>query len=59
MGEVITIFLLKNRYFSEIQFDKINNIYGINITFVTSTEVDDEAYDLFKGFWMPYKNKNQ
>jgi large subunit ribosomal protein L5 len=45
--------------FPEIQFDKINNIYGINITFVTSTEVDDEAYDLFKGFGMPYKNKNQ
>jgi large subunit ribosomal protein L5 len=44
--------------FPEIQFDKINNIYGINITFVTSTEVDAEAFDLFSGFGMPYKNKN-
>lgn len=44
--------------FPEIQFDKINNIYGINITFVTSTEKDEEAYDLFGGFGMPYRNKN-
>jgi large subunit ribosomal protein L5 len=44
--------------FPEIQFDKINNIYGINITFVTSTDKDEEAYDLFGGFGMPYRNKN-
>jgi large subunit ribosomal protein L5 len=44
--------------FPEIQFDKINNIYGINITFVTSTEKDEEAYNLFEGFGMPYRNKN-
>ncbi len=43
--------------FPEIQFDKINNIYGINITFVTSTESDQEAYDLFEGFGMPFRSK--
>jgi large subunit ribosomal protein L5 len=44
--------------FPEIQFDKISSIYGINITFVTSTSVDQEAYDLFQAFGMPYKGKN-
>jgi len=41
--------------FPEIQFDKINNIYGINITFVTNTDSDKEAYDLFAAFGMPYR----
>jgi large subunit ribosomal protein L5 len=41
--------------FPEIHFDKINTIYGINITFVTSTEEDKEAYELFQAFGMPYR----
>jgi len=41
--------------FPEIHFDKINTIYGINITFVTNTKVDKEAYELFQLFGMPYK----
>ncbi len=41
--------------FPEIHFDKIKTIYGINITFVTSTEVDTEAYELFRMFGMPYR----
>ncbi|PJZ86664.1 50S ribosomal protein L5, partial [Leptospira levettii] len=41
--------------FPEIQFDKINTIYGINITFVTNTEVDKEAFELFQAFGMPYR----
>jgi large subunit ribosomal protein L5 len=44
--------------FPEIQFDKVHSVHGMNITIVTSTKSDDEAYELLAGFGMPYrKNK--
>lgn len=43
--------------FPEIQFDKIFKIHGMNITFVTNTKSDVEAFDLLSGFGMPYKKK--
>ncbi|MBE7411946.1 MAG: 50S ribosomal protein L5 [Leptospiraceae bacterium] len=43
--------------FPEIQFDKINKIHGINISFVTSTTNDEEAYEMFAAFGMPYRTK--
>lgn len=44
--------------FPEISIDKINNISGMNITFVTSASTDEEGYELLKAFGMPFKNKN-
>jgi len=44
--------------FPEISIDKINNISGMNITFVTSAKSDEEGYELLKAFGMPFKNKN-
>jgi large subunit ribosomal protein L5 len=41
--------------FPEINVDKIEKIRGLNITFVTSTENDEEAYELLKAFGMPFK----
>jgi large subunit ribosomal protein L5 len=41
--------------FPEIQFDKVHSIHGMNITFVTSTTSDAEAFDLIKAFGMPYR----
>jgi len=41
--------------FPEIQFDKVHSIHGMNITFVTSSESDAEAFDLLKAFGMPYR----
>jgi len=41
--------------FPEIQFDKVHSIHGMNITFVTSSESDSEAFDLLKAFGMPYR----
>lgn len=44
--------------FPEIQIDKVKKISGMDITFVTSAETDEESYALLKAFGMPFKNKN-
>jgi large subunit ribosomal protein L5 len=42
--------------FPEIDIDKINKISGMDITFVTSAESDEEGYALLKEFGLPFKN---
>ena len=44
--------------FPEISIDKVNNITGMNITFVTSANTDEEGYELLKAFGLPFKNTN-
>lgn len=41
--------------FPEINIDKMDVIRGMNITFVTSAKSDEEAFELFKNFGMPFK----
>ncbi len=43
--------------FPEINIDKINKIMGMDITFVTSAETDEEALELLKEFGLPFKNQ--
>ena len=42
--------------FPEINIDSITRILGMNITFVTSAETDEEGYALLKVFGLPFKN---
>jgi len=42
--------------FPEIDIDKVNNITGLDITFVTTAQTDKEAYELLKALGMPFKN---
>src|SRR5215510_8182522 len=42
--------------FPEIDIDKVNKITGLDITFVTSANTDEEAYELLKELGMPFKN---
>lgn len=42
--------------FPEINIDAINKIAGMNITFVTSANTDEEGYALLKEFGLPFKN---
>ena len=42
--------------FPEIDIDKVNNISGLDITFVTTAQTDKEAYELLKELGMPFKN---
>jgi large subunit ribosomal protein L5 len=42
--------------FPEIDIDKVNRITGMDLTFVTSAQTDEEAYELLKELGMPFKN---
>lgn len=42
--------------FPEIDIDKVNRITGMDITFVTNANNDEEAYELLKELGMPFKN---
>ncbi len=41
--------------FPEIDVDKVNKVHGLDITFVTTAETDEEALTLLKLFGMPFK----
>lgn len=43
--------------FPEISIDKVNKISGMDITFVTSAQTDEESFELLKAFGMPFANK--
>jgi large subunit ribosomal protein L5 len=42
--------------FPEISIDKIKSIAGMDITFVTTAQNDEESYELLKAFGMPFTN---
>lgn len=41
--------------FPEIDIDKVSRIQGMDITFVTSADTDEEAFELLKAFGFPFK----
>ena len=42
--------------FPEVDIDKVNRITGLDITFVTSADSDEEAYELLKELGMPFRD---
>jgi len=40
--------------FPEIDVDNVNKISGLDVTFVTTAETDEEAYALLKELGMPF-----
>lgn len=42
--------------FPEIDIDKVSKITGMDITFVTTAQTNEEAYELLKELGMPFKN---
>ena len=42
--------------FPEINYDKIDKIKGMNITFVTTAETDEQGRALLKSLGMPFRN---
>jgi large subunit ribosomal protein L5 len=47
--------LSEQQVFPEIDPDKMNFTQGMDVTFVTSTDKDDEARELLRGFGMPFR----
>ena len=42
--------------FPEINYDKIDKVRGLDISIITSSSNDNEAYELLKGFNFPFNN---
>jgi large subunit ribosomal protein L5 len=51
-----TLGITEQIIFPEIDIDKVNRITGMDITFVTSANTNEEAYELLKEMGMPFKN---
>jgi large subunit ribosomal protein L5 len=51
-----TLGITEQIIFPEIDIDKIDKILGMEITFVTSSDNDEEALALLREFGLPFKN---
>ena len=51
-----TLGITEQIIFPEINLDSIDRIQGMNITFVTSAQTDEEGYAVLKAFVLPFKN---
>ena len=49
-----TMGLTDQLIFSEIEYDNVVKVRGMDIVFVTTAKTNDGAYDLLKGFGMPF-----
>jgi len=43
--------------FPEIDYDEVNQVHGMDITIVTSTDKDDEAYALLREIGFPFRGE--
>lgn len=53
-----TMGVKEHTIFPEIDTDKVSKMHGMDITFVTSAQTDEEAFALLKHFGMPFKRRN-
>jgi large subunit ribosomal protein L5 len=51
-----TMGVIEQIIFPEVDIDKVNKITGLDITFVTTANTDEEAFELLKELGMPFKN---
>ena len=51
-----TLGITEQIIFPEINIDTISKLMGMNITFVTTAQTDEEGYALLKQFGLPFKN---
>ena len=54
-----TLGVTEQLIFPEIDMDKILKVMGLQITFVTSANTDEEAYALLEEFGMPFKKNKK
>ena len=50
-----TLGITEQLIFSEIDYDKVVKVRGMDIVFVTTAKTNDEALALLQGFGMPFK----
>jgi large subunit ribosomal protein L5 len=54
-----TLGITEQIIFPEIDIDKVNKITGLDITFVTTANNNEEALELLKELGMPFKNQKK
>jgi len=54
-----TFGIKEHTIFPEIDTDNVDKIHGMDITFVTTAETDEEAFALLKQFGMPFIKRNK
>ena len=54
-----TLGITEQIIFPEINIDNVPKLQGMNITFVTSANTDEEGFALLKKFGLPFKRENQ
>lgn len=50
-----TLGLTEQLIFSEIEYDNVVKVRGMDIVFVTTAKTNEEAFELLKGFGMPFR----
>ena len=53
-----TLGLTEQLIFTEIQYDKIDKVRGMEVSIVTTAETDDQARELLRKFGMPFRKAN-
>ncbi|HTQ65942.1 MAG TPA: 50S ribosomal protein L5 [Puia sp.] len=51
-----TLGITEQIIFPEVDIDKVNKITGLDITFVTTANTNEEAYELLRELGMPFRN---
>ena len=54
-----TIGIKEHIIFPEIDVDKVTKVFGMDISFVTTANTDQEAYELLKEFGMPFVKRQE
>ncbi len=54
-----TVGVKEHIIFPEIDVDKVSKVFGMDITFVTTANTDQEAYALLKEFGMPFVKRQE
>ena len=54
-----TLGIKEQLIFPEVDYDKVDQVHGLDITFVTTAERDDEALALLSAFGMPFRRQAQ
>lgn len=53
-----TLGVKEHTIFPEIDVEKVDKLHGMDITFVTTADTDEQAYALLREFGMPFRKRN-
>lgn len=53
-----TLGIKEHTIFPEINTEEVDHVHGLDVTFVTTAETDEEAYALLEQFGMPFQKRN-